>query len=167
MEVPAIVGLIGIADTAAVETVEAAIAVAAMEGGRDPNAAAMEATKTSATTVETATMEASSMETADSTAMEAAASTMESTAVKAATAASTETTTATVVESTAMAASATMPKLNRQRIACGFRGGHRTRADRRQRFSALLRGDRQHEDRGRCNTDAAQQPASQITFTHS
>lgn len=165
MEVPAVVGLIGIADTAAVEAVkaaammmEAAIAVAAMERGRDPNAAAMEATKTSA--VETATMEASSMETADSTAMEAAA-------VKAATAASTETTTATAVESTAMAASATMPKLNRQHIACGFRGGHRTRADRRQCFSALLRGDRQHEDRGRGNTDAAQQPASQITFTHS
>jgi hypothetical protein len=100
------------------------------------------------------------------TAMEAAVTA----AVKAPTVETTTAEAATMETSTmatATMAAATVPNLGRHIICCMFRCGHSARTRQRQRFSALLRGERQREDRGRSDSKSTHQSASQISLVHS
>ncbi|WP_456751486.1 MULTISPECIES: IS5 family transposase [unclassified Bradyrhizobium] len=56
--------------------------------------------------------------------------------------------------------------LGRHGIGRRFRRGHGARARQRQRFGALLRSDRQREDRSRRNTEPAQQSTPLIALPH-
>ena len=141
VEVPPVIGPVAVTVTAAMETVVATIM-------------AMEAAIAIAAVKRRRGAEAATMEAAETAAMETTA--VKSTAVE----------TTAMKSAAAVTAATAMPNLGRHGIGRRFCRGHGARARHRQRFGALLRGDRQCQDRGRRNTETAQQPAPQSALPH-